>query len=282
MSNIYILSNELCDFCNVPYGTRMHIKQIVRKIEDYIIKNELCYNKDCISDNRFIFFDDNLKRIFNDIDMDINNDSKALLKILEEERIEHLEVTTEMWDEYSVDIISSLETIQEKLKKYTHCFNDSDSDSDCYIDTYKNKINSDIFDYYDGYIIQKKTVKYQEYYEIKKIIDREYLYKDFKDCWKELFCKIRYEDISRIEEKDKHKIELLKGCTHNFNDIDMYLEMSGHLTPVLKQEITDTLNKISNKIDNVKSLVSFSNDAGDELIEVNKLLKELEEMYNSK
>jgi hypothetical protein len=36
MSNIYILSDELCDFCNVPHGTRMHIKQIVRKIEDYI------------------------------------------------------------------------------------------------------------------------------------------------------------------------------------------------------------------------------------------------------
>ena len=37
MSNIYILSDELCDFCNVPHGTRMHIKQIVRKIEDYVL-----------------------------------------------------------------------------------------------------------------------------------------------------------------------------------------------------------------------------------------------------
>jgi hypothetical protein len=44
----------------------------------------------------------------------------------------------------------------------------------------------------------------------------------------------------------------------------------------------DTLNKISNNIENVKGLVSISDNGENELIEVSKLLKELEEMYNSK
>ena len=62
----------------------------------------------------------------------------------------------------------------------------------------------------------------------------------------------------------------------------MYLEMSGHLTSLLKEEFMDTLNKISNNIENVKGLVSISDNGENELIEVSKLLKELEEMYNSK
>ena len=57
MSNIYILSDELCDFCNVPHGTRMHIKQIVRKIEDYVVENKLSYHKS------YIYLDDKLIRI---------------------------------------------------------------------------------------------------------------------------------------------------------------------------------------------------------------------------
>jgi len=211
MSNIYILSNELCDFCNVPHGTRMHIKQIVRKIEDYILNS--MFDKEKGVPNR------------------------------------------------------------------------------CFVWTR------------GGQHLHSAIIGQSNYKELNEYLDNKIKIMYLDDKLKEIFINVPADDyiiqtINQLAKRDGGTS--YKRFTHNFDDIDMYLEMSGHLTPVLqqdinvyfnkvsskidnvKQEITDTLNKISNKIDNVKSLVSFSNDAENELIEVNKLLKELEEMYNSK
>jgi hypothetical protein len=259
MSNIYILSNELCDFCNVPHGTRMHIKQIVRKVEDYVLGSgtigylsyggvDKKYNYETwetmpasfnrhplygeLDDagefvyDRIIYFnvDHNLKKIFTDISYDIK------LK----------DIYTTFFDTYIDNLTDYITKLEKKIYKRV-----------CIDGKYTNNIN-EIFN------------------KIEKV----------KGCRKNWLN-------SEDDDEDINKYNLW------YSDIDMYLEMSGHLTPALKhninenintvkQEITDTLNKISNKIDNVKSIVSFSNDAENELIEVNKLLKELEEMYNSK
>jgi uncharacterized phage infection (PIP) family protein YhgE len=228
MSNIYILSNELCDFCNVPHGTRMHIKQIVRKIEDYIKKTFGGYN--------------------------------SLYKYLINPNLCKGNFLT--------------------LRDYIDMLHNGGSIRLCYFDDKLLKIFSNIPN--DNNIIERVNSYLKEYE------------KDFKRPNND------YNKMQWHIDEYNNKVSWYKKFTHNFDDIDMYLEMSGHLTPVLqqdinvyfnkvsskidnvKQEFTDTLNKISNKIDNVKSLVSFSNDAENELIEVNKLLKELEEMYNSK
>lgn len=186
MSNIYILSNELCDFCNVPHGSKMHIKQIVRIVEDYIKDNKLY---DYLNANiRCIYFNDTLKKIFSNI----------------------------ITDDYTIQFIN----------KY-------------FID---------------------ELIRYE----------------------KEYFKNINEENYKLIVKDSKNRHDQFKIYTHNFNDIDMYLEMSGHLTPVLKSETHTLLNEISHKIEHVKSLVSYNDDAENHLEEVNKLLKELEDMYHNK
>jgi hypothetical protein len=244
----------------------MHIKQIVRKIENYIVDNKLDYK---YNNKIAIYFDDNLKRIFNKVEIDIYVVNKIINDLDKEiERDEdyvslRLKENKESEESMKLKIQNDIEYIDNEVKK-----------------------NPKLEEIWRGYIY------YTRCYGVKSEylhVNRFTLYVDFKKQWHELLTnkfktnadniinepKTRIQDCINIQDK-------LKKYTHNFNDIDMYLEMSGHLTPVLKQELTDTLNKISNKIDNVKSLVSFSNDAENELIEVNKLLKELEEMYNSK
>lgn len=193
MSNMYILSEELCDFCNIQYGSKMHMKQIVRKIEDYILNSMF--------------------------DREIDNPD--------------------------------------------HCF----------VIDWENQQP-----YYD--IIERTNYSILNKHLNKKV---KMMYLD--DKLKILFANIPNDDYiinigNELAKKDGGIF--YKRFTHNFDDIDMYLEMSGHLTSLLKEEFMDTLNKISNNIENVKALVSISDNGENELIEVSKLLKELEEMYNSK
>ncbi len=193
MSNMYILSEELCDFCNIQYGSKMHMKQIVRKIEDYILNSMF--------------------------DREIDNPD--------------------------------------------HCF----------VIDWENQQP-----YYD--IIERTNYSILNKHLNKKV---KMMYLD--DKLKILFANIPNDDYiinigNELAKKDGGIF--YKRFTHNFDDIDMYLEMSGHLTSLLKEEFMDTLNKISNNIENVKGLVSISDNGENELIEVSKLLKELEEMYNSK
>jgi hypothetical protein len=190
---MYILSEELCDFCNIQYGSKMHMKQIVRKIEDYILNSMF--------------------------DREIDNPD--------------------------------------------HCF----------VIDWENQQP-----YYD--IIERTNYSILNKHLNKKV---KMMYLD--DKLKILFANIPNDDYiinigNELAKKDGGIF--YKRFTHNFDDIDMYLEMSGHLTSLLKEEFMDTLNKISNNIENVKGLVSISDNGENELIEVSKLLKELEEMYNSK
>jgi hypothetical protein len=190
---MYILSEELCDFCNIQHGSKMHMKQIVRKIEDYILNSMF--------------------------DREIDNPD--------------------------------------------HCF----------VIDWENQQP-----YYD--IIERTNYSILNKHLNKKV---KMMYLD--DKLKILFANIPNDDYiinigNELAKKDGGIF--YKRFTHNFDDIDMYLEMSGHLTSLLKKEFMDTLNKISNNIENVKGLVSISDNGENELIEVSKLLKELEEMYNSK
>jgi len=190
---MYILSEELCDFCNIHHGSKMHMKQIVRKIEDYILNSMF--------------------------DREIDNPD--------------------------------------------HCF----------VIDWENQQP-----YYD--IIERTNYSILNKHLNKKV---KMMYLD--DKLKILFANIPNDDYiinigNELAKKDGGIF--YKRFTHNFDDIDMYLEMSGHLTSLLKEEFMDTLNKISNNIENVKGLVSISDNGENELIEVSKLLKELEEMYNSK
>ena len=251
MSNIYILSDELCDFCNVPHGSKMHIKHIVRKIEDYILNQ--------------IFIRDYVNNI---------NTNYA------------------MWDISYESMRTGNNIVHYKYRKFRQ------GDTSYY--TYTDEVLgiSNFLKYRYPYFKLDDKLKVL----FKNIIEDEYVIWSVKT-----YC-----------ENNDANYENHKQFTHNFNDIDMYLEMSGHLIPELKedignylnkqadyidtvkqeftetinkvsnnidtikQEFTETINKVSTKLDNIKTIVSFSNDAENELIEVNKLLKELEEMYNTK
>lgn len=191
MSNIYILSNELCEFCNVPHGSKMHIKQLVRIIEDYILEHQF----------------------------------------------------------------GNLKQLQPK------CFINSWNNEHPFIELINKSSYSRLTDYFNN--------------KVKLMYIDEKLKKIFENIPEDAY-------IIKIVNELAKKESYWKRFTHNFNDIDMYLEMSGHLTPVLKTETHKLLNEISNKIDNVKSLVSYNDDAGNHLEEVNKLLKELEDMYHDK
>jgi cell division protein ZapA (FtsZ GTPase activity inhibitor) len=273
MSNIYILSNELCDFCNVPHGTRMHIKQIVRKIEDYIVENKLQYPH--YSYNAAIYFDDNLKKIFNKIDNDICRINKIINKINEEITFTEnkislrLKENKEKEEDCKLGIQNDLNYIDERLATNPEC---------------TTIINTKYLIYAWG------TVSCCELFGFTF---KDMKYDDFKKDWQDLLINKFKPDTDHTINYNKALIQdyknsqdELKKYTHNINDIDIYLEMSGHLTAEWKEEFTETINKVSTKLDNIKTIVSFSseveNDLFGELTEVNKLLRELEDMYNSK
>jgi hypothetical protein len=72
----------------------------------------------------------------------------------------------------------------------------------------------------------------------------------------------------------------------------MYLELSGHLTPKTNVELTtiiasetqllSTMNRIIEKVEQVKSLITFDDDAQNGMNEVSQLLQELSDMYFNK
>jgi hypothetical protein len=70
--------------------------------------------------------------------------------------------------------------------------------------------------------------------------------------------------------------------THNFNDIDVYLEMSGHITPILNNNVINILNNISSLVDDLILTYITDDQQNENLIQVQTLLKELEDMYHSK
>jgi len=163
MSSIYLLSSELCQICNVADGTYMHIKQIIPRIYDYILRNGLY--------------------------VEFNN----------------------YWPEYYGTIFFKLD---ERLKKII-TFSDTN---------------------------ERFTYENMPIYSMK--------------------------------------------C------VDMYLELSGHITPKTNVELTtiiasetqllSTMNRIIEKVEQVKSLITFDDDAQNGMNEVSRLLQELSDMYFNK
>jgi hypothetical protein len=262
MSNIYILSNELCDLCNVPHGSKMHIKQIVRKIEDYIVENKLQYPN--YSYNAAIYFDDNLKKIFNKIDNDIYRINKIINKINEEITFTEnkislrLKENKEKEEDCKLLIQNDLNYIDETLATNPEC---------------TIIINTE----YVRYTLGSVTCGELFNYSFKSM-----KYDDFKKDWQELLINKFKPDTDHTINNNKTLIqdyknmkEELKKYTHNINDIDIYLEMSGHLTAEWKEDLNNfkqKLDDVSSKLNKIitiqlseadkflKSVVSFSNE----------------------
>ena len=179
MSNIYLLSNELCDFCDVPHGSKMHIKQIVRIVEDYI-KNLDHFN--------FII------RIMN------ANNSKFIpgyAFICTFPRMHFYNDTLLENQAYSINAIR----FDSKLAKiFSNIPNDTSviKHIELYIDCHEKHYN------------HQQTIGNNPYSNYERMIEEAKLF------------------------------------THNFKDIDMYLEMSGHLTHLSKVK--------NNKTNNIKSI----------------------------
>jgi methyl-accepting chemotaxis protein len=250
MSNIYILSNELCDFCNVPYGSKMHIKQIVRKIEDYIINSmfdkQYCGiynpNKCFVSDreNSQPYYDIIQKTSYKTLNKHFSNKIKIMYL---DEKLKKIFINVPT-DDYIINIANELARKNDETfyKRFTHNFDD--------IDMYL-----EISGHLTPVLKQNINEKFNRFSDKINTVKQE-----FSDTLNKISNKI-----------DTVKQEFTETINKVSNNID-----------TVKQEFTENINKVSTKLENVKSLVSFSNDAENELIEVNKLLKELEEMYNSK
>lgn len=96
MSNIYLLSDELCDICNVEKGSHLHIKIIIHKVKDYIFKNKLYLDLDLtdLSEESFSLFycDSKLEKIFDQKDKNISQYNNDLISELKESIISKLSI----------------------------------------------------------------------------------------------------------------------------------------------------------------------------------------------
>jgi hypothetical protein len=212
MSNIYLMSNELCDFCNVPHGSKMHMKQIVRIIEDYILRKSYEHP---------------------------SNNSCGI-----------------MGDVGGQPIIKEL-----RVNKYMAiCHTRFNNPGDLFYTIAHKRMNPIWID--DNL--------------------RNILPKDNNIC--DYLATNVHPDFDKMSEKDQEATrKFYSRYTHNFYDIDVYLEMSGHLTPLWQIEIDNMkniINEMSNRIDSVKPVIS--NNTENELDVFSKLLNQMEETYSSK
>ena len=142
------------------------------------------------------------------------------------------------------------------------------------------------------------------YMHIKQIVPciydyilRNGLYVEFNNYWPEYYGKIffkldeRLKKIITFSDTNEHFV-IDNMPIYSLKCVDMYLELSGHLTPKTNIELTriiasetqllSTMNRIIEKVEQVKSLVTFDDDAQNGMNEVSQLLQELSDMYFNK
>lgn len=123
MSNIYLLSDELCDICNIEKGTSLHIKIIIHKVKDYIFKNKLYLDLcDLSEDSLSLFYcDSKLEKIFDQKDKNLSQYNHDLINELKEyiiSKTENIDETQALLDIYNYH----MDYIDVYLEQSNHVF----------------------------------------------------------------------------------------------------------------------------------------------------------------